>query len=361
MAWESTFQATQAETRKSTAYDDVSQDLLPEDELFTLEQKWWKRYKFNADPERCPSDYVVTTAARQLKSRRIVAPNFLTVKTLHQQKARTKQRLQIGSAGGKSLEIVEDGAADSRARDLTFDNYFLGVELWAMAWAKAGIDPTASPPTDVEHAGSDSTEYVKVPWEVVKKWLDRAHKSAKKVPNEIRLQWLENRVEADVRIWVEEYRLQTDRTFGKIISKVYTQTASSWYYDALDKTPNAKQKGRRRGRRDSSSEHRDRRQGDRRRDSPQRSRGQPSSHPRRASRMRNGDKLCAAWNASAEGCSEPCPRGRKHLCSILLKGNGRVCGMRNHRACNHKFEDKEPERKRSRGRGRDRRGQRRRN
>ena len=131
MAWESTFQATQAETKQKAAYEDASQDLLPEEDLFNLEQKWWKRYKFNVDPERCPSDYVVTTAARQLKSRRIVAPNFLTVKTLHQQKAHTKQRLQIGSAGGKSLEIVEDGAADSRARDLTFDNYFLGVELWA--------------------------------------------------------------------------------------------------------------------------------------------------------------------------------------------------------------------------------------
>ena len=136
MAWESTFQATQAETKKAAAYEDASQDLLPEEELSTLEQKWWRRYKFNPDPERCPSDYVVTTAARQLKSRRIVAPNFLTVKTLHQQKARTKQRLQIGSAGGKSLEIVEEGAADARARDLTLDNYFLGVELWAMAWAK---------------------------------------------------------------------------------------------------------------------------------------------------------------------------------------------------------------------------------
>ena len=231
-----------------------------------------------------------------------------------------------------------------------------------MAWAKAGIDPTASPPQEGEHAGSDSTEYVKVPWEVIKKWLDRAHKSAKKVPADIRLQWLENRVEADVRIWVEEYRLQTDRTFGKIISHVYTQKANSWYYDTLDKTPDAKQRGRRRGRRDdSSSEHRDRRQSDRRRESPQQSRGQPPPNPRKGSCMRNGDKLCAAWNASATGCKEPCAKGNKHLCSILLKGNGRVCGMRNHRACNHRFEDKESDRKRSRGRGKDRRGQRRRN
>jgi hypothetical protein len=360
MAWESTFKATEAAAKKAAALDDDA-DLLPEGDLTALEKKWWLRYKFNPDQEQCPDDYVVTTAARQLKSRRIIQPDFLSVETLYQQKLRSKATFQIASTGGKSIEIVDSNAAETpRPRRHNFDNYYLGVELWAMAWAKAGIDAVPHPPEEPAHAGSDSSDYVIVPWEVVKKWLDRAHKQAKKVPENIRLEWLENRVEADIRIWTEEFRLQTGKTLGKIISQVYTQTAASWYYDVMDRTPTKSAPPGKpdRGRQRSSSRHRgnsgsrnDRRRRDR--DSPERPRR--PSQARKASRMRNGDRICKDWNDKNNGCSEPCPKGQKHVCNIVtIASKNRVCGMANHRACNHKFKEEGKQRGRSRKRSRGR-------
>ena len=285
-----------------------------------------------------------------------MAPNFLTVKTLHQQKGCDRQR-PTGGEGSGSAELADDAAAEpTRARDLTFDNYFLGVELWTLALAKAGIDAVDNPPTVPEHADSDSTDYVCVPWEVVKKWLDRAHNAAKKVPSESRYQWLENRVDADVRIWVEEYRLHREKTLGKIVAQVFEQTATSWYYDDLDQAPKAIRGGqaaprrqpsrsrrrRNRGRDSRSQPQRRRRRSKRTRTSPRRTRTSPrqpsetSPPPRRASRLRSGEALCTVWNAKPGGCSEPCPRKKRHLCSVIQRGSGRVCGMYNHRACNHK-------------------------
>ena len=52
--------------------------------------------------------------------------------------------------------------------------------------------------------------------------------------------------------------------------------------------------------------------------------------PRRATEMRNGDKICAAWNEGK--CSvkaESCPAG-KHVCNTFTDKNKLVCAMRNH-------------------------------
>jgi len=59
------------------------------------------RYKFTPEAGECPSDYVVTTAARQLRSRRITQPNMLQVKMKTQKGAnsvRPSARQQEGKA-----------------------------------------------------------------------------------------------------------------------------------------------------------------------------------------------------------------------------------------------------------------------
>ena len=82
MAWASTFAAAASE-KKQAELVETGQEVLSAPELRSLEQRWWMRYKFTPEAGECPSDYVVTTAARQLRSRRITQPNMLQVKTLH--------------------------------------------------------------------------------------------------------------------------------------------------------------------------------------------------------------------------------------------------------------------------------------
>ena len=144
----------------------------------------------------------------------------------------------FGTAGGRSLELVEQEALDSSdLLEETCDNYFLGCELWALSFAKAGVEQVNPPPTTPESPGSDSTNYVLVPWDVMDKWLSRAHSSARKVPVETRMAWLRNRIEADLRLLIDNYRLRTDLSFGKVMKDIYAQTTSSWHYDASDRPP----------------------------------------------------------------------------------------------------------------------------
>ena len=66
MAWKSALRAAEAVASgtKSSVTDEG--DLLPAGQLEQLEQRWWQRYRNLPDPHRCPTDYSVTAADRQL-------------------------------------------------------------------------------------------------------------------------------------------------------------------------------------------------------------------------------------------------------------------------------------------------------
>ena len=49
-------------------------------------------------------------------------------------------------------------------------------------------------------------------------------------------------------------------------------------------------------------------------------------------RLRDGTQVCRKFNLGA--CTEPCPRGFKHVCNVVLNKSGRLCGMSNHSAAN---------------------------
>ena len=44
--------------------------------------------------------------------------------------------------------------------------------------------------------------------------------------------------------------------------------------------------------------------------------------------LKDGTQVCRKFNAGE--CSEPCPRGYKRVCSVVLNKTGRLCGMANH-------------------------------
>ena len=46
-----------------------------------------------------------------------------------------------------------------------------------------------------------------------------------------------------------------------------------------------------------------------------------------------GQEICKAWN-DARGCTSPCPRGKIHVCDVLV--DGRVCGKSGHARWGHK-------------------------
>ena len=146
----------------------TGQKVLSAPELRSLEQSWRMQYKLTPEAGETPSDHVVTTAARQLRSRRITRPNMLQVKTLKAQKEATTRRETVGeTASGKSIEVVDKEAVEDGILSENVENYILGMNLWVMSPAIEGNEPTDPLPTAPEGLESDSTDYVKVPWDVV--------------------------------------------------------------------------------------------------------------------------------------------------------------------------------------------------
>ena len=80
-----------ASTRQKAELMETDHEVLSTPKLRNLEQRCWTSYKFNH--WGVPSDYVVTSAVMQLRSRRITRPNMLQVKTL-------RHGEDIGNTGG---------------------------------------------------------------------------------------------------------------------------------------------------------------------------------------------------------------------------------------------------------------------
>ena len=61
--------------------------------------------------------------------------------------------------------------------------------------------------------------------------------------------------------------------------------------------------------------------------------GKNSGTGNRASKMQNGKTICKEWNNGNCTAGDSCPDA--HVCNISSGKNGRVCGMRNHKASEH--------------------------
>ena len=148
---------------------------------------------------------------------------------------------------------------------------------------------------------------------------------------------MKNRVEADIRIWIEDYRLKTELTLGKVIKATFAQTSCSWYFDQEDVAPRGRPRRRSRSRTSERREQSRKRGKEKNKEKRKEPRQQPQPQPKTATKMWNGELLCKAWNAGHCSSKESdCKHKQRHLCSVIVKENGRVCGMHNHRAIEHK-------------------------
>ena len=164
----------------------------------------------------------------------------------------------------------------------------------------------------------------------------------KRVPKGAQLSWIKNRVEADIRLVVEQYRLRT-LSIGKVMQMTFNQTASSWHYDEEEQpVPRGRERERRRSptrspRRKDRKDRPRRAGGDRGDSKSSADKHRKSGVGETSKTMRNGELLCPDWNRGK--CTEKesdCRKKMRHLCNVVIKKSGRVCAMHNHRGCEHK-------------------------
>jgi hypothetical protein len=146
------------------------------------------------------------------------------------------------------------------------------------------------------------------------------HHRAQKAPT---LQWLIQRDIEERTRWVELFG-SSAKELGAVVKEVMQLRSAHWEVESpLPSLPNAgggtvaQQKGAGKGTKGNKS-------------------GQASASASPVSQLaktlRDGAKLCNAYN-TARGCQEnPCSKGKRR-CSLVLK-NGRVCGSHTHCAAN---------------------------
>ena len=79
------------------------------------------------------------------------------------------------------------------------------LRTYLLAIAIIGTDKVQGAPPD-EEFGSDSTKFVKTPWDILQAYYFRAARAIKAVPKASRLAWLEAKDTEERAVWVSRFR-----------------------------------------------------------------------------------------------------------------------------------------------------------
>eukprot|EP00971_Amphidinium_carterae_P169127 3350461-Amphidinium_carterae.2 len=143
--------------------------LLLEAVIIDLRKAFWARYRvaFRAFEE--PSDYLLSRITKELEKRLLQVHPVFKVRTLtHQLRAeREKQRVTDG------LVLVMQEQEEDPAPQHTVTQYLALHHTLMLAYARAGVTPIDPPPGVQETFGSDSTDYVLAPLDVLLKFHSR--------------------------------------------------------------------------------------------------------------------------------------------------------------------------------------------
>ena len=304
-------------------------DLLEEGTLREVKVQFWKRYKAKYPVEATPSDQLLSRCYREMDKRLLTVYDVWKVKNLLHQVMTTKKRKQVGT-DLYTFEDEEESAHDIRS----VDKYLSNLHTYLLALSVAGSNKVQGSPLE-ETFGSDSTKFVKVPWDVLQAYYFRASRSVMFVPEATRLAWLEGRDIAERAIWVSRFR-EGDESLGLVVQAVMEKRGAHWDAPILHgagralppfppQLPPTHEPDRRR----------------RKTPPPLRRTVPPPPSPSKmtpgtfAKALRDGKVLCPEFNAgkcNVKGSS--CDKGL-HKCSKVLRG-GRPCGMNFHGAYNCK-------------------------
>ena len=233
------------------------------------------------------------------------------LKSLKVQLCTSRKRHKVSE--GLDVVVHGDEVADMAVAPTGFDDidsYLQQLELLIVAIAKAGCYATASPPTEEETPASDPCKYVFAPLEIGDDYLQRCVNFCRAsltsgFSQAETLACLAERDEQERTEWCERFRLG-GATFGRIHREVYDERKSMWL---VDKKTQPEKLGQ----------------------------GMLSPSTTMAGitvkSLKSGAPLCPEWNLGR--ChKERCSQGFTHACNIMVKKNGRACGLRNHRAIN---------------------------
>ena len=166
--------------------------------------------------------------------------------------------------------------------------------------------------------GADSTNFVEVPLDVVMAYYYRAKRQSSLLPMSQRLSWLESRDLEDRSDWVSRFR-ESSKTLGEVIKETCAARDAHWmphHASGVTRSETNKQPSQPSATTTSQVS--------------QFVLGKAIAGKKVARVMKDGTKLCAAFQHGQCKNKTPCPQGM-HKCGVVTRGE-RVCGMPGHGA-----------------------------
>jgi hypothetical protein len=298
--------------------------LLPQSELDSIGDRFWRRYHVRVPAWLHPSDTLVSRLFREMEKRLLTIHVVWRVKTLLQQKKAVQKKERLSSTVTVS---VAGEVEDTEAVTHDVSNYLNLLYTLLLAYVMAGtVALPNAPQTDDKQ--QDQTAVVRVPMDVVMAYYHRTQLKVQKIPSHLALDWLVEHDEAERTAWCEMFR-ESSRPLGSVIQDAFNVRASLWEYNApavaTQTTPRPPAP---------TSPKPDPQP---RADRPANPKGGPKVIK---TQLKNGTKLCDLFQKNQCKSKTDCARG-KHICGATEKG-GRVCGGRHYpgKCTNKKVERK---------------------
>ena len=220
------------------------------------------------------------------------------IRTLLSAARAARKRQRIGD-----VELICNEQEDpDPAKDLK--TYIALHQVLMVAYARARVKAIEPAPAGPEKASSDTTDFVQIPLDVAMAYHFRLVKFASAVPFSVALPNIVRRDEEERAWWTDRVRT-SELSVGKIIREGLQTREVMW------SPPPPPASGQQRPQTGSG---------------PGQKTGGKGAQL--GDRLKDGTQVCRKFNAGE--CSEPCPRGYKHVCSVVLNKTGRLCGMANH-------------------------------
>ncbi|CAE7396468.1 unnamed protein product [Symbiodinium sp. CCMP2592] len=198
-------------------------DLLDDSALRDMKQQFWRRYKTRFPPELYPSDATLSRVTRELNKRMLCVFSVWKVKSLQFQLLSTSKKRKLRD----NLYTEDQDQDEVIPRDC--ESYLDRLQILLTAYALAGVQPVAgSPPANGENTvGSDTTQFVHAPLDVLMEYFHRAKRSVSQVQGPKKLSWLQHKDTEERAVWVSKFREST-KTLGAVVREVLDLRDAHW-------------------------------------------------------------------------------------------------------------------------------------
>jgi len=221
-AWQSLHDAgSRVKHKRSEEAGAELDDWLEEVALRDIKINFWKRYKLKYPAEIMPGDGLISMCYRELDRRLLAVTDVWTVRSLMIQVTTTKKRKKVG----EDLWMMEEDAPPVQAKSIA--KYLELMYTYLLALSIAGSYKPADGTNDQEVLGSDSTDHVSAPWDVLQAYYFRAVRAVQVVQENQKLSWLEKVDVQERAIWVAQYR-ESNATIGQVVKSVMEKRSTHW-------------------------------------------------------------------------------------------------------------------------------------